>query len=154
MCFIGIKPRGNISNIAEEPIEVYKVLRKNSLGELYAPYICGFSYMLGKIYETTFEFLDISEGYIKIGNGFHSYSKECISTLTTEWVGVSSITRGTRLLGFKIGFSNYIVVKCIIPKGAMYYENKYGEIVSSRLQVVSELEGEWEMAKFKDICAG
>jgi len=149
MCFIGIKPLGNISNIAEEPIEVYKVLRKDSLGELYAPYMCGFSYMLGKIYETTIEFLDISEGYIKIENGFHSYSKECISTLTTEWVGVSSITGGRRLLGFKIGFSNYIVMKCIIPKGATYYENKYGEIVSDKLQIINEIKGNW-----KDICAG
>ena len=151
MCFIGIKPPGNISNITEEPIEVYKVLRKNSLGELYAPYIYGFNYMLGKIYETTIEFLDISERHIKIGKGFHSYSKECISTLNTEWVGVASITGGTKLLGFVISIRSYTVVKCIIPKGATYYENKYGEIVSNKLQIVSEIKANWTEKKFKDI---
>lgn len=156
MCFIGIKPQGNISNIAEEPIEVYKVLRKSEDRVLYAPIMTFFQYEIGKEYETTLDVKDYDENYnIIINSGFHSFSKECFFTLRhsgEQCVMVKAPNANTPLLDLPYSDrKNIAVVKCIIPKWSQYFENHRGEIVSSRLQVVSELEGEWEMAKFKDI---
>lgn len=157
MCWIGTSLQ---AKIAEEPIEVYKVLRKNEDLVLYAPIMTFFQYEIGKEYETTLDVKDYDENYktIIINRGFHSFSKECFSTLRysgEQCVMVKSSNANTPLLYLPYSDrKNIAVVKCIIPKWLQYFENHRGEIVSSRLQVVSELEGEWEMAKFKDICAG
>jgi len=154
MCWIGTSLQ---ANIAEEPIEVYKVLRKSEDGVLYAPIMTFFQYEIGKEYETTLDVKDYDENYktIIINRGFHSFSKECFSTLRysgEQCVMVKAPNANTPLLDLPYSDrKNIAVVKCIIPKWSQYFENHRGEIVSSRLQVVSELEGEWEMTKFKDI---
>ena len=60
MCWIGTSLQ---ANIAEEPIEVYKVLRKSEDRVLYAPIMTFFQYEIGKEYETTLDVKDY-DGYV------------------------------------------------------------------------------------------
>ena len=102
-----------------------------------------------------------------IEEGYHSYSKEC------------SIEKDLNLFSTKFILSVYRKIKChdmlveayldseigkfIIPKGTEYYENEYGEIVSSQIVWTGECmslielkKNSHEPIKFKDLrlCVG
>lgn len=62
--------------------------------------------------------------YIEIDEGIHSFGNKCAALKTAA------------SLDFLKG--KCIVLKAYIPKGFIYFENKEGEIVSTRLRITNE----------------
>ena len=168
MCWIG----KNVKRIAERDIEVYKVLYKHK--DKYVPYFyCGYlAYEVGKLYKQEMNVLN--DGiYCEVDAAFHSYSMERTYVkrrdnpfLTTyriyskndeSWfdhyyddkhntiqVTNKFLSDETIILKEDVHF-----VKCIIPKGAEYFENEDGEIVSNKIVVTGDEIDKGEFDKFK-----
>lgn len=104
MCLI----TNNSEQIAKEDITCYKVvsLKDKKLLSFYYD----FEYILNNLYKTTITFIHCqAEGYICIEEAFHSYK---------------SLRRAMEILYARLIYNdNNVVVKCIIPKGAKYYQN-------------------------------
>lgn len=119
-----------IEQIAHEDFIVYKTL-VHGRSKYY-----NYPYTLGKL-ETLPEDIEIIEGrdYFEITKGFHSYR----------------INKATRVancyrLYFNNGFTDWYVdtinfseplelYECTIPKGSIYYDDGFGEIVSNQIIV-------------------
>ena len=103
MCLVTNNPE----QIAKEDITCYKVvsLEGNKLLSFYQ----GFEYILNNLYTTVISYTHdlIEEDYICIERAFHSYT---------------SLDSAIRFLQ-KYTFSNAVIVKCIIPKGAKFYQD-------------------------------
>lgn len=103
MCLVTNNPE----QTAKEDITCYKVvfLKGNKLLSFYY----GFEYILNNLYTTgILSTRDlIEEDYICIERAFHSYT---------------SLDYAMRFLQER-EFSNAVVVKCIIPKGAKFYQD-------------------------------
>ena len=103
MCLVTNNPE----HIAKEDITCYKVvfLEGNKLLSFYQ----GFKYILNNLYTTVISYTHdlIEEDYICIERAFHSYT---------------SLNSAIRFLQ-KYTFSNAVIVKCIIPKGAKFYQD-------------------------------
>lgn len=106
--------------IAKEDITCYKViyLKDNKLLSFYYD----FKYILNKLYKTTFTHCQ-AEGFIYIKKAFHSY-KLIISAL--EFYSKVSIY-----------IHNAVVVQCIIPKGAKFYQNN--ECFASNQLIITKI---------------
>ena len=118
MCLITNNPE----QIAKEDITCYKViyLKDNSLLSFYYD----FEYILNKLYKTT----TIStyyqvEGFISIEEAFHSYKS--IRSAIEFYNKVSIYIRKS------------IVVKCIIPKGAKFYQDN--ECFASNQLIIKQI---------------
>ena|SRR5688572_33434641 len=111
--------------IAEEDMEVFKVLGSN----MTAPYYSEFQYKMRIVYGTEMKRGDVNyydyheESYfednkidnvIAISEGFHSVRTE-------ERIGYLS--------------SNTYVYHAVIPKGSLYYESPTGLLVSNRIMI-------------------
>ena len=103
MCLVTNNPE----QIAKEDITCYKVvfLEDSKLLSFYY----GFEYILNNLYTTGILYIHdlIEEDYICIERAFHSYI---------------SLDSAIRFLQ-KNTFSNAVIVKCIIPKGAKFYQD-------------------------------
>ena len=99
MCLVTNNPE----HIAKEDITCYKVvfLEDNKLLSFYY----GFEYILNNLYTTGILYIRdlIEEDYICIERAFHSYT---------------SLDHAMRFLQ-----AGVIIVKCIIPKGAKFYQD-------------------------------
>ena len=117
MCLVTNNPE----HIAKEDITCYKVvfLEDNKLLSLYQ----GFKYILNNLYTTVISYTHdlIEEDYICIERAFHSYT---------------SLDSAIRFLQ-KHAFSNAVIVKCIIPKGAKFYQD--GEWLASSQIIVKQI---------------
>lgn len=103
MCLVTINPE----QIAKEDITCYKVvfLKDNKLLSFYQ----GFEYILNNLYTTVISYTHdlIEEDYICIERAFHSYI---------------SLDYAMKFLQAH-EINNAAIVKCIIPKGAKFYQD-------------------------------
>ena len=101
--------------VAEHDITVYKIVLPNIRGVKSLFY--KFWYLFNMTYRGTFNIkLDGSEYCIT--EGFHSYK-----------------TKSQVLFANKFYFKK--IVKCILPKGTIYYINNNNEIVSNQIRIIS-----------------
>ena len=121
MCWFGL----NKSIVAEKNIKVFKICLKKK-GKILS-YYNEFVYEVGAEYSATFGIRIKDFGRIAIYEGLHSYSSDCCLKIYKEGIYCDWFGRGEPI----------VKVDCIIPKGAIYYENEKGEIVSNRLEIVS-----------------
>ena len=131
MCWTG----ENIPQIAEKDIKVIKAVHYDRIKGIITSAYCNFHYKISSTYSNMQ--LGIKErvdGTISISTGFHSYNPNKITFKKT--FGVTEIrSKAFYLDHFCVSF--ICKLNCTIPKGATYYENKYGEIVSNKLRVDS-----------------
>ena len=137
--------RGNLKDkkVASEAVTVYKILARNLSGKYVAPYLrteykIGEMYTISSLIPTKHDFKHgCGEYLIDVDVGFHSLSKDCL------------VCYGSSRDAFIYSQNMYMVIharltdlaviaKCTIPKGATYYENSKGEIVSDSL-IVNEV---------------
>lgn len=129
----------NDVQVAEQDITCYKFLRLSSCGEKFVSPFQEFEYELDKEYETkmTVELSgDIEGEYItdywrEVEEGFHTIASEKTTVYFAE----------RRTATFR-GHHRYVVVECVIPKGASYYEGTWrgsAGYASDKLKVVKVL---------------
>ncbi len=140
MCWFGNLQESN-GKIASEDVFVYKVLRMHD-SELYSPcrymvYKLGTSYM---IYPNVIEPVKVataSDITHRIDYGLHCYSEECIASKTAFGNLFIDQPNGNYLTTYVTGATSVLaLIKCKIPKGAKYYENSFGEIVTEKLETL------------------
>ena len=155
MCWNGYS---NQKRVAEKDIETFKVVFRSNKGKYY-PYFQTNKMVYEKdaCYKTNLTKEKNRDGSITIHSGFHSYSiantiirkntSWCIkrfSVFTKDDMYLESyIDNGTNFEynlggGVTLNARPYFV-RCIIPKGATYYENAQGEIVSNKIIVKEEI---------------
>lgn len=150
MCWVG---KTEDIHIAKEDIEVKKVLMK------YHDVPCSFvspyrnaPYKFDVIYEATITPRHPhrpDDGTIIIDTGLHCYSVKCnSSTYKSAYGGVTIVNIYLlRTFEYTRESHNYVadvsrnpvLMKCIIPAGTTYYENKKGEIVSEKLIIKNKM---------------
>ncbi len=143
--------------IAYKDVHVFKVLYKevNERNETiyYAP-LTGFQYELNKLYGTKeLELIKSIQykknGKVTIEEGLHAFSFKCKPNII--YIPLKTCKINEYLFLFEKNYisvlSAYeemegdfelILLECIIPKGAKYYENEEGEIVSNYLIVTDK----------------
>ena len=110
MCWISEKLD---KKVAEHDITVYKSVIPDLIGCRSLVY--NFNYNFNEVYTELFNIEHINDIYY-IFRGFHSYK-----------------TKSTALN--RNPFYKYIV-KCVIPKESVYYENNNDEIVSNQIRII------------------
>ena len=159
MCWIG---KTEDIRIAKEDIEVKKVLMacdNDVTGFFVSPYRNA-PYKFDVIYEETITPRRSNHPFhqdddtIIIDTGLHCYSAKCDSSTHESVLGGVTVMniyllrtfflvsfKGTRESHNYVAdvFKNPVLMKCIIPAGTTYYENKRGEIVSEKLIVKKRL---------------
>lgn len=121
MCFLTKNPQ---KRIAESDVTCYKVVYVHK--KRINSYVRAFPYELNKKYFQTIQFFKNRFGS-RADKGFHSYDK-------VEYIFIKHYGLYIDSLSFQTDInSNERIVKCIIPKGAVYYKNEYGEIISESI---------------------
>lgn len=127
MCWLSNIPVNCI--ITNDNIKVYKIFNKNVEGQLISP-IYDFKWEIGKLYIEN----DIPNYPSSVINkGFHSLKTTPIRSFGYWW------NRSYRNLPLLTDRGHFVCV-CEIPKGSIYFENKYKEVVSNKLIVKHVLE--------------
>lgn len=132
MCWFGI----NRKKIAQEDIPIFKLVCKDKCGAIFSAQRY-FVYELDTEYSTelTRRVSPYSGNYAFITQGFHSYMpyvklKRCHITLYV------TTCRGYELVRFNLYLRKMVILQCVIPKGATYYVNASGEVVSNSIKTV------------------
>lgn len=131
MCWVGNDPA--IKKIAERDFYVYKI-GKVIRDDIFVSYIKNFDYIPKFRNRTIFLTVQIPcRGTCVIQEGYHSY----------KWIAFDSIDSSERCLylgnyyfALKENLSLYkhcCIGTFIVPKGAEYFENEHGHIVSSEI---------------------
>lgn len=128
MCWVSNKTP--VLRKAEEPIPVFKILKKN-MESVYMH----FKYQLYTRYFQKLEMpINVGSTYYHIFQGIHSYDAEisCTKFIHGYFVVVTknnlhSLDTFLKLDGY------YIQVMGVIPEGAEYYRNEWGEMVSNSI---------------------
>lgn len=128
-------------------IKCKKILGKPcAMYKHYLSPIFGSKYHVGETYSCE----QIKPRYVgphwEIHKGIHCYSWDKTQVVeTTDVFGKRNIKiyvpRKGKMRAF-IGYGDVIAVECIIPRGTIYYENQYGEIVTEKLKIVREFKQE------------
>ena len=140
MCWTG---RIEDKRIAEKDIQVFKVVRDIGNGKIKSECI-GFIYKTKKLYTLRHWWggkrklkPDIRGKYVNINSGFHSYNPDKLFTVKQQDEHIISVysKKGNN---FTISYNETDIkkVKCIIPKGSEYWENKNGEVVSNQIMIL------------------
>ena len=130
MCWVGTEA---VQKIAEKDFYVYKIGRVLENG-IFVSYIKNFDYIPKFRNRTIFLIVQISCRYTYvIQEGYHSY----------KWIAFDDTNPYDRCLylgnynpALKENISLYkhcCIATFIVPKGAKYYENEFGGIVSSEI---------------------
>ena len=130
--------RNQSPKVAEEDITCYKFLRVVRDGTYYAPYYSNHQYEIGKEYTSILSRYhdNGADGcrhpFTGIRQGLHSLATvedtRCIAMHRTEV--------------YK-GFHKYVVVECVIPKGATYYKGYWrgcAAYASNKLKAIKVIE--------------
>lgn len=154
MCWKATRRSEATRRIAENDIRVYKVILRMR-GGIYYSYYETKKYEVGKTYETSLAYPN--EAWT-IECGFHSYKADavffekstyrCFNVNTRVLVGDAVVEktvqryrlRASAIILDRILLGVTSICEFIVPKGASYYENKYGEIVSNKITFVREVE--------------
>ena len=147
MCWIAIKEEDRELHVATKDIKVKKVLEVDHYDGYCSP-CYPMRWEKGRDYKTHF----VKYGNLCIDNGFHSCKE--IHTIPTQTVGKNkrgywvctdySKTRNYRKPMFHVR-ENHVLCDFVIPKGARYYLNHYGEYVSDRIRFVGVSDETKEM---------
>lgn len=150
MCWNTRIERLSKQKTADCDIPCFKVCNAGAeAGQAISPYRC-------KIYKegvTYTEQMDEPELWSPIGplvslhnnwninKGLHSYKGKNVEVKFEKY---NNLIFGRRIISdtgnsytYRLRRFNYTIVKCVIPKGAHYYENEKGELVSDSLKVIS-----------------
>lgn len=128
------------TKIADKDIQVFKIVNWNNTS-VYQD----FHYETGKEYESYVrierEDWSDNEGHYTISQGIHSYNsrKVHVEYSYKDYFG-NICSKYFKVVGNNMTIDYFVrvymrlkCVDCVIPKGATYYENEQGEIVSNRL---------------------
>lgn len=133
-------------HVATKDIPVYKIITHN--GWSYSGYYNYFAYAPRNTYHVTGglhpHIIHKDSGYCRVEQGFHSYSANntrLVLKLNEDCethhaiIYVDDLT--TYIDGYdeRCGGRKIYLMACTIPKGAEYYENNNGEIVSETIYV-------------------
>lgn len=133
MCWISNNKPNRL--VAEEDITVYKVVQI-ALDDKILSYFNDFPYKLGEIYNTTIAIKHYKDDYIDfyfIEQGFHSYNYHLeIGINPVTAFPITNDQNGTSYYGDDI-----YGMLCIIPKGAEYYVNEFGDVVSTSIKTIA-----------------
>lgn len=140
MCWMTNKEKLAIPKIAEEDIEVVKIIKD----DLKAYYHTDYQYEMMRLNEIESKNLKVTDiGAYSVGEGFHSYNPDKIEIdLKSELGGVTVVIRKKSIWPWKQRKldrypRNILIAKAIIPKGAEYLENEKGYMVSNQIILVS-----------------
>lgn len=120
MCWLSYN---NTPIIAKKDVVVYKFLKEKknffNIKKYYSPIYGNIKYKKNKLYDLgdlPYKVTGSNDNYVYIRSiGFHSFKdKQCVPSCD-------------------ILYLNIVLTKCIIPKGATYYVNKEGEVVSNQI---------------------
>lgn len=121
---------------AEEPIPIFKILYKN----MDSAYMT-FRYHLHVKYLQKLETPRITYSSCSIYKGIHSYDAE--TSIIKDYSGQSDcfviIAKKDDLILDVFSKGPYIQVMGVIPEGAEYYRNEWGEIVSNSI-ILTEIK--------------
>lgn len=115
---------------AERDIHVFKIVLQEK-GRIYS-YFQDFEYKLNKTYYHN-DPLYIDNGVIF--EGFHSYCDKCGIDKGDAVLFIEKLSSDEVLEAYEM--YNIAIMKCIVPRGAQYFENDDGEIVSNMLKTIS-----------------
>ena len=145
MCWIGTRTQ---KWIATKDIPCKKVIGYDEKVGVYRPWImralpCFYS--IGHLYTADFgiEQRSCEHYYLQIHKGIHCYANSLKVCKRHEYgmvVGNNLFTVGNNLFIGDKATLKPILVDCIIPRGATYYENERGEIVTNKLKLVKIYE--------------
>jgi hypothetical protein len=132
MCWISITPPTLLT--AEKNIEIFKVGIDN-FRSMYSPFR-NFKYLLGFRYEEDCLYpMPINNRY-EIHSGFHSYDPRILQF----YKNYDSIIVAKGSLRVWTYGSHMSVFKGFIPKGAFYYSNMSGELVSDQIVITNKIK--------------
>ena len=153
MCWTTYKEELATPRTADKGIKVFKVCRPTDDPNCAEPYYFNHygDYKVGKTY---FIYADVFvrqikqpnlQTYYEIDRGYHSYNPEKINVSVDESAttflrnGAMNYSITCNDNGAYIDYfflkRNLVKVDCTIPKGATYYENEKGEIVSNSIRI-------------------
>lgn len=132
MCWTAINILDIIPKRAKTDIEVYKVVNCGKYAPLQS-YIYSINEEEPKIKIKMNVILPVS-----ISRGYHSFSNKCRIEKDLKDINIYSPHKGYECL-FCVTRPLENIHKAIIPKGALYFINRAGEIVSNRIIVTSEI---------------
>ena len=145
--------------VADEDIFVYKIGYKDGNG--FSPYYRDeFIYNANMPNEEIKLYVNSSQVFdFRVDEGYHSYSEECyVRECITDNIDIYSPVseKINNFDNYDEIYEQFAIGKFIIPKGSEYYENEYGEIVSSQIIWTGErypINGykNTTKVKFKDI---
>lgn len=145
---------------AAEDMVAHKIMY--GVGDKLYPYYYNdnftFEYTIGERYKTSVSVIGGNE-YDRIEEGFHSYGKGVHFKLeqTYTWGDVKSCilviaanvpniltahmqeTCPWEIDDVTTIYPNVVIVKCIVPKGASYWVNEEGEMVSTEIIITDEI---------------
>lgn len=137
-----------VRQIADSDIEIYKIMKYNTVHESYYSLHFYHKYVIGEDNAK----VDLNpnmenEGEYHIFEGYHSYSPECFIGISKYMsfqgyfiiYGIEEDGRN-EVLEYDDNSENLKILKCVIPKGSEYYTNKEGEMVSSNIIPKEELK--------------
>ena len=127
MCLIVNNP---IPKIADKDIVCYKLVRRTKIKGIYKSYFQGFEYIIRQLYISNINSKFIDKiiyyrtflGYSVEEGMFHSFINSYPGTLSSPLYSA--------------------LLKCIIPKGAYYYEGKFNDFLSyasSQIKILEEI---------------
>lgn len=132
--------------IAGEDIFVYKVMRRKPDSKMFRSLYYKMGYEPGKVYTACIDDPLYAKNGMTIRKGFHSYdaNKTEISKSLNFWSinpkEVNDVFLDmVGLSDFDEEYEEIMAVECIIPKGACYYENEHGEMVSDQIMVTGKI---------------
>ena len=121
--------------IADKDIICYKYVRKTKIKGVYKSSIKGFEYVIRQSYTnyTDIKYTPVIVHHIKLGSySFISYIERGMFHSYVNYLSTMSVIS-----------SNYVALKCIIPKGAYYFEG-HSNIVpcyaSSQIKILEEIK--------------
>lgn len=124
--------------IAEKDIICYKEMIR--LGDkenvVFGAYFIEFNYVPNKLYKTTMKKSDDSGSYDTVAGYLKNKYLEEGYTLYNIGQGFHSTKKASRI---SLCTSNSVIVRCIIPKGAKYYEGLSDLLVSNQIIVTNKV---------------
>jgi hypothetical protein len=142
MCWNG----DNRPIVSKKDIPVFKIgLQKKSSKKIYS-YFQFMEYELGMTYKSNINIIDYDRwfrpDFISILEGLHSYSMD-VDVVKYGGLYIKTVIKrngNDKLLERysinKIDEYNLVIMDCIVPKGATYYINEDGEVVSNLIKFV------------------
>lgn len=138
MCWSGKINHSVTKLVADSDIPIFKVCRYSAISKMLVSYFQEFIYILGERYsqgELQTKKLTCGNLYMySIDEGFHSYSSDCGVKFQVGLLAVIYPDHAS----FIYKSTKSVVVNGYIPKGAEYYDNGNGELVSTDI-VLTEI---------------